>query len=46
MNKKLSKRYKKLLDKTKDNEAENLEDAIKKIKNNTNSTTLTVKLYR
>jgi large subunit ribosomal protein L1 len=34
MNKKLSKRYKKLLDKTKDNKAENLEDAIKKIKNN------------
>ena len=34
MNKKLSKRYKKLLDKTKDNKAENLVDAIKKIKNN------------
>ena len=34
MNKKLSKRYKKLLDKTKDNKAENLVDAIRKIKNN------------
>ena len=34
MNKKLSKRYKKLLDKAKDNKEENLQDAIKKIKDN------------
>ena len=34
MNKKLSKRYKKLLNKSKDKKAENLADAIKKIKDN------------
>ena len=37
MNKKISKRYKKILDTKKDNKSINIEEAIKKVKSNCNS---------